>query len=61
MSTNAELIEALRQLMPYALSRMEDMHAEGGDECPYWKTATERYGHAERLLQDHDRNQEHTA
>jgi hypothetical protein len=51
-----ELVAALRDIMPYALSRIEDIHADIDEDAPraedvrLWTIASERYTRAETLL-----------
>ena len=38
-SPHSQALAMLAALLPYATSRAEDMHAEGGDQCEYWQKA----------------------
>lgn len=45
-----DLVNALKTVLPYAISRAEDMHAAGGDACPFWKKADAAVERADALL-----------
>lgn len=46
-----DLVNALQAVLPYAVSRAEDMHAAGGDACSYWKKADAAVERANMLLE----------
>lgn len=47
----AELLNALNAVLPYAISRAEDMHAAGGNSCSYWQKADAAIENANELLE----------
>lgn len=56
-----DLVNALKTVLPYAISRVEDMHAAGGDTCPYWKKANAAVERADALLNHFNAAREVTA
>lgn len=53
-TTEQRLAAALRDVLPYALTRVEDMHADGGDDSLAWIAANARYTRALATLQAYD-------
>lgn len=51
-------LRVLAELLPYATSRAEDMHAESGDECPHWQKADKAVSDAIAMLRGHGINYE---
>lgn len=48
--TYEQLVATVRELLPLARSRAEDMHEQGGDDDPYWKAADKAIENADALL-----------
>lgn len=49
----SQAMSMLAALLPYATSRAEDMHAEGGDQCEYWQKADKAVSDAIMTLAHH--------
>lgn len=49
--TYEQLAAAVKALLPLAMSRAEDMHETGGDNCPHWKAADKTVEEADALIE----------